>query len=168
MKRGYSLVEMIIYVALLALFLGVIVSVLLGVGRSLNYVQATIDSQQSAITALDRVVREIQNAQSVNTGTSVFNTSPGTLTLTTTNDADDAITRSMYINNGVVRMKENSVDVGALTSSNVVVSQLEFNFIDGVVSDAVRVTMTVDAGKSSSARSDTYYATAIVRGSIKQ
>jgi len=165
-NKGYTLVEMVIYLALLALFLGVIVMVLLGVGQSLTYVQTTLDIQKSAITSVDRIIREVQQATSIDSGNSVFNTSPGTLSLTTKDDSGNTVTRTIYLDDGRVHMKENGIDMGALTTSDVTVTALTFQYINVVASKAVKVEMTIQGGTGANALSENFYTTAVVRSSI--
>ncbi|KKU25887.1 MAG: hypothetical protein UX39_C0016G0008 [Candidatus Magasanikbacteria bacterium GW2011_GWA2_46_17] len=162
---GFSLVEMIIYVGLLAIILVAMMNMLFGMSRAYGYLKFSRHIQSSAVTALDRMVRDIRNAQSVNTAESTLGTSPGVLTINTTTATSSSQKLQFYILNGTLRVKRDGGDLGPLTLSDVSVSNLVFRQINTGISQAVKIEMTLSAGTGPTARSVNFYNTAVLRDS---
>ncbi len=158
---GFSLVEMIIYVGLLALVLVSLVNMLLGMARAYSYLKLSRHIQSSAVVALDRVIRDIRNAQSVNMPQSVLGASPGVLTLNTTTATSSSQTLQFYVSSGALRVKQDGGDLGPLTLSDVTVSNLIFRQMNTGISQAVKIELTLTAGTHTA----NFYATAVLRDS---
>ncbi|GEM_PF-216145 len=162
---GFSLVEAIIYIGLLILILVAVVNMILLMGRSYTYLKLSRHIQTSAVTALDRMVRDIRNAQSVDVGQSTLGTSPGILTLNTTTSTGTPQTLQFYVSGGTLRLKQNGGDVGPLTLPDVTVGGLIFRRITTGISQAVKIDLTLQTGVGSSVHSANFYGTAILRDS---
>ncbi len=164
-KKGFSLVETIIYIGLLVLVLVAIMNMTLSMARAYGYFKLSRHVQTSAINALDRMVRDIRNAQSVNVGQSTLGTSPGVLTLITTSATGTAQTLQFYVATSTLRVKQDGGDVGPLTLSDVSVSSLIFRQISTGISQAVKIELTLSTGSGSTTRTANFYDTAILRDS---
>lgn len=164
-SSGFSLVEAIIYAGLLSLILVSTVSMLLGMSRAYLYLNFSRHIQTSAITAVDRIVRDIRNAQTVNVAQSTLGTSPGVLTLDTTTATSSPQTIQFFVSNGVLRVKQDGGDLGPLTVSDVTVQNLVFRQMNTGISEAIKIELTLTAGTGPTARSVNFYATAILRDS---
>lgn len=164
-SRGFSLVEAIVYIGLLVLVLAAIISMLLIMGRSYNYLKSSRHIQTSAVTVLDRIIRDVRNAQSISVGQSTLGTTPGILTLNTTTVSGAPQTIQFYVSGGVVRVKQDGVDVGPLTLPDVNLGSLIFRQITTGISSAVKIELTLETGAGPSARSANFYGTAILRDS---
>lgn len=159
--RGYSLLEMIIYIAILALLLVVIISLTISITVSARGIKASKLVENSGIFALERIVRETRLASTVN-GTSVFGTNPGTLSLTT---GTTTRTVDFYVSSGQIYVRENGVVQGALTEASTTVTNLTFNLITSSSSQAVKTTITIQSGSGSTLKQKSFYATTILRES---
>lgn len=155
-SRGFTLVEMIVYVAILALVSAVSVQLIF----SLNDMIAKYRAQQlvfrSATTALERVLYDVRDAESVS---SYSYTSPGSLTLSGGSD-----TMAYGTVSDVLRVTQGGVDLGPLTEDGVVVGELRF-YAYSDVTDMVRVKMTLSATVGKSTVTRTFYAGGVLRGS---
>ncbi len=163
-RAGFSLVEAIIYIALLVAIVTLAIATTVGMVRTQRSVRSHVLLQESAVTSLDRMVREIHDAISVDP-TSTLGSNPGRLLLNSADSSNNARTVEFYVNNGRLSMRENGAAVGALTSTNVTVSNLIFRFIDTTKSDAVKIEMTLIAGTSTEQKIESFYTTAILRSS---
>jgi hypothetical protein len=163
--RGLTLVEAIIYVAITALLLVAIVDMSLVFGGSQSRLATARIMNRSAHTALERMTYEIARASSVDIGASALAVDPGVLALNTTNDADDPIVDTFYLSDGALVIEEDGTVTGSLTESGVRVVSLIFERITTSGSEAVRVTMTLEAGTGSLTRTNTFYTTVILRNS---
>ena len=164
-RQGFSLIEAIIYVGLAILVMVAVVNMLLLLSRAYGQLKSSRHMQTSAITALDRVIRDIRNAQSIDVGQSTLGASPGVLTLNSTNLSGTAEVFQFYILNGALRVKKDTVDLGPLTLPDVTVSNLIFRQISTGISQAVKIEITLGTGAGQSARSANFYGTAILRDS---
>ena len=147
MKKGFSLVEMIVYVALLAVIFIVVVNSLMAIMSSYNSIKSAKDIENSAMLGLDRMERDIKNATSI-TAIST-STDPNSITL------DTGV--QFYVATGTLSVNENGVYSGPLSVSGVTVTSLLFYPITTANSKAVRIQMTIN-GKN-------FYDTAVMRGS---
>ena len=76
-KSGFTLVEMIIYVAFFAILSVLATEALMVVMKSFYTLRLTQNINQSATTALERMSREVRNAYDIYTVGCPFNTNPG-------------------------------------------------------------------------------------------
>lgn len=156
-NQGFTLIEMVIYVATLAIVAGVILVFLfqaLGVNETSRRTREAVDN---AKRALDVIAQEIRHASSVYTPTSIFGTNPGQLSLETVRDlpADEVATYvDFYIDNQRLYIKRESQSNFLVTSEKVRVTNLTFTNLSGTAyNPSVRVQITVeyDAAVSGSA-----------------
>ncbi|MCR4311065.1 MAG: hypothetical protein NUV54_00630 [Candidatus Taylorbacteria bacterium] len=164
-QKGFSLVETVIYLGLLVLIMISIVSMIIGMSRAYSFLKQSVRIQSSAVTSLDKMIREMRNAKSVDLANSTLDTSPGVLTLNTTTDAGADQTIQFYAQNGVLRIKKDEVDQGPLSLTGVTFSSLLFRHITTGISEAVKIELVLSAGQGSSERSAPFYGTAILRDS---
>jgi hypothetical protein len=133
--------------------------------RNLQSAEAINESAQSA---LERIVRDSRGATSIDTLKSSLGTSPGDLYLNTL-DQDGATTSVEYFVTGQsIHIKEAGVDIGQITASNVRVTNLVFHRIAATSSVAVKIEMTLESGTSTHYLSKNFYSTAVLRGSYPQ
>lgn len=163
--KGFSLVEMLFYIALLSLALLAVTETLILVTRSYGNLRSVQRIEQEAGVSLERMVREIRDAQSVNGASSVFDSHPGKLLLNTTNASGATRTVEFFLDNGKLSLKENGVVLGALTSAKTGVTNLIFRTITTARSQAVKIEMTLQSGNGSALRTEHFYATAVLRDS---
>jgi type II secretory pathway pseudopilin PulG len=165
-KKGFTLIEMLLYIAILVFLLIVIINLLFNIVRSQKNFASSRSIENSSGFALERLAREIKEADSVNTGSSVFNSSPGTLTLNSTDINGTARTVQFYISSSTLHIKENGVDKGPLTQSDTRITNLVFYNLVTTNSKAIKTNFTIESGTSSSYRTDSFYLTAVLRGSL--
>lgn len=165
--RGFTLVEMIIYIALFALISILAVDATIMVMRSFYALRITQNISQSATTALERMSREIRNSYDIDTTNSTFGTSPGRLTLKTKDDFGALTTVEFYVDAGnQVNMKVGGVDKGKLMAKTVTLTNLVFRSITTANSKVVKVEMTLQDSRSTLVKTVKYYDTIVLRGSI--
>ncbi len=159
------MLEILIYTVILIILMMVVVNVIISMERTYRALSSQTALQSSALTALERMTREIRDSSSVDMGVSVLGSSPGVLQLNTTDDAGAAMTIQFFVSNQTVRIKENGVDSGPLTASTVRVTNLMFRKITTAQSQAVKIDLTLESGTSTSYRQQKFYSTVVLRGS---
>lgn len=164
-RNGFTLIEAVIYVAILAVAFTIVVGSLIRMTSAYGRLRDAQNIQNAAITALDRMTRELRDAESIVLASSSFGSHPGRLTLQTTDASSTPRTVEFYMDGNVLKMKENGVDQGPIMRPNVVLSSLIFRHATTTVSDAVKVELTFVAGTSTSVRTENFYTTVILRNS---
>ncbi|MDP3874949.1 MAG: type II secretion system protein [bacterium] len=162
-RRGFSLVEMLIYISILVLMLAVIMNIVVSVVRSGRIINALRNVENSATVSLERLVREVRQAESVDIGLSFLDSSPGKLVLVGTDSSGNPRTVEFYLSSGRLLFKENGADIGALTQADAWVSSLVFRRFFGPNSEGIKTEMTIESGTSTHYRSEKFYSSAILR-----
>lgn len=160
--RGFSLVEVLVYIAVLVLVsvAGVLTYLSLDTMLVRNATERTVS--HAAQVALERISREIRSATAVNTTLSTLGTSPGELTLTT----GGATTNFAVVGDSLILTVDGS-EVGPLTGNSVVVEEFTAHLYVGTTTDLVRVSLTLSAETKAASTTRTYYTSAVLRGSYE-
>lgn len=166
-KKGFSLVEMIIYIAFFAVLSLVAMQATLIIMKSFYVIRLTQTVNQSATVALERMSREIRNAYDVDDVASTFNTSPGRLTLRTEDASGMNTTIEFFVSGNQLRLREGGVDRGTLLAKNVTVTNLVFRNIMTMNSRAIKIEMTLHNARAGDTRDLILYDTIVLRGAIR-
>lgn len=164
-KSGFTLVEMIIYIAFFAVLSVLATEALMVVMKSFYTLRLTQNINQSATTALERMSREVRNAYDIDTVGSTFNTNPGYLTLRTKDASGANTTVEFYVNENQIKMKEGGVDKGSLVSKSTTVTNLVFRQITTTNSKAIKIEMSLHDAHGLLTRDAVFYDTIVLRGS---
>lgn len=158
-RSGYTLMEAVVYIAVLAVFSVIAVNAIIIILGSFRHLRAERTVNTAAGVAFERMVRDTRTAESVTTLQSTFDTNPGRLTLVN----PDTGTTEFYIENGALKVKESGVYAGTLTASTTVVDNLVFRFINHGTVQGVRMELTLHDIRESTA-SRQFADTAVLRG----
>jgi len=162
---GFTLIEMIVYVAILSAVFILVVNTILIVSRSYSAIKVTSDINSSASISLERLIREIRLASGVDTIQSNLGTHPGRLFLNTVDSLGAPMTLDFYIENNLLKLKKNGVLSGTLVRDNIQVTNLIFRHIELGVSEAVKIEMRIQGTEGKSTKTEDFYGTAVLRGS---
>lgn len=158
--KGFSLIEMIVYVSILSVIFVIVVNTLLIVSRSYSSIKISLDINNSATVSVERMIREIRKANSVNLAQSTLDSNPGRLVLNTTDDAGLPLIVDFYLEDDTLKLKEGGVFSGDLTDG-VDVTNLVFRSISNGTSEAIKIEMELSNGS----KNKIFYNTAVLRGS---
>lgn len=157
-KKGFTLIEMLIYVSIMSMMILVIGAFIPKVVVSNLYLQAKGQALDNARIALNTIEYEVKNASDIYAPTSVFGESPGQLSLESLKNlpADETNTFiDFYVDDERLFMKKEGRDPLLLTAEKVKVSNLEFTNLNiGTSYPAVRVSLTVFYSSSSATVQD--------------
>jgi competence protein ComGC len=162
LKSGYSLVEMVIYVAIISVISIVIVNMLLSFSQSYRNLTVLRLIEHSGTDSFERMVRDISAANSVDTGNSIFNSNPGVLTLVASYGGNSTTTK-FYVQNGILKVDVNGSYFGPLTVSNTSISNLVFTLLDSGISNAIKIDMTLVATSGPVTKTKTYHSTILLK-----
>jgi len=132
MKKGFTLVEILVYVCVLTILIGSVYSLFLWVIRSATKAKVMRETLNNARRAMEIMTAEIREAKSVYTPTSAFSTSTGQLSLETKKylpEGEETTYLDFYLCQKHLCLKKEGEDPIPLTSDNVEVEKLEFNQI---------------------------------------
>lgn len=154
------------YSALLTLLLGIVVYVINIIFTTNTVIKATRRVENSAVASMDRIIREIRGATSVNAGDSAFGVDSGRLSLIIPTESG---TRSVefYLNNQKIYVEEDDVVIGPLTLSDTRTTSLKFYLIASTTPTAIKFEMTIVGPTSTPTVSEKFYGTAVMRGSYQ-
>lgn len=164
-RSGFTLIETIFYIVLFTVLFAVIVQTLLTISGTHQEISAIKQINNGATVALERVTREIRDADHVLTGQSDLGTATGTIALAMDGSADT--TRTVRLtDNGTLELLTNGTLEGPLTASAARVSEFRLHHLqNSTTSEAVRVTLGMRASTSDETRTATFRTTAILRDS---
>ncbi|HEU0080557.1 MAG TPA: prepilin-type N-terminal cleavage/methylation domain-containing protein [Candidatus Paceibacterota bacterium] len=162
---GFSLAELIVYVALVAILLGVIVSTALSMGAVYRRSRTYLDINSAAVTAFSRFSRDIRRASAIDLNDSVLAATPGRLTLLMKRSDDTNDSVSYYVSDSKVKVDENGAYAGDVTQGDVAVFNLTFRKFASASSTAIRIEMTMAPAASTSVPALNFYGTYVLRGS---
>ncbi len=164
-KHGFSLVEMLFYIALFSISLIAVMQTLSVMVLSYGAFRASQHIQQDAAFSMERLIREIRDARSIADSESVFLQSPGRLFLNSTTVSGAVRSVEVYLEDGRLSLREDGAITGFLTSDTTTISNLVFRKITTPRSLGVKIEMRIEAGSGASGRSEDFYSTAVLRDS---
>ncbi len=160
--RGFSLVEMLVYLALLILISVVAVSSLLSLTDTLTAYRAEKQLTSQTRGMFERIVADMRNATAVNIITSTLDTSPGTLVLEYPSE-----TITYTLSGGSVTVARDSEAPSPLNTGGVTVTALTFTRYDMATTELVRVTLSATSVLGDATVSETFTTSAVLRGSYE-
>lgn len=123
-RSGFTLIETSIYGLLLSGMILVSILFSLSISDGNQKARAYQEVQQNARMAMNRMIGEIEAANDLNAGSSVFGTSPGTLSLVNDNSSKNPTVFTVV--NSALRIQQGAGAVIPLTSDDVQVTNLIF------------------------------------------
>ncbi len=164
-RRGFSLIELVVYAALVAVVGGLVINLMIPMYRA--GVEARISRQINASGALmmERILRETKDADAILVASSTFGVNPSTLVLSTSNASTTGGTMKFALSGVVGRLTFGDLSYQALTSAQTKVTDLTFWRVASSTSEGVRVKITIVDTATSSTRARTFYGSAVLRGS---
>lgn len=162
---GFSLIEIVLYVSLFSVVSAISMNALLQTIKSFNNLRVSRNINDSSVSVMERLTRDIKSATTINLAQSTFGTSPGRLTLNTVNASGTPMTVEYYVASSSLRIKENGVDVGSLVSARTQVSALVFYYINTGTTVGVKIELHLTSSRASVNDIDHFYDTSILRGS---
>lgn len=163
-KKGFTLIEMVVYAAVLGVLSVVAINATLTMTQAYASLRASRDLNASATTVLERMAREIRGATGID-ATSVLGVNPSDLVLNTKDAGGAATTIEFYVQNGLINIKEGGVAKGSLMTSSTQVGNFVVRTMNGTNSKAVKIDLTMTATRGTKSKTRNFYDTVVLRGS---
>ena len=152
-KSGYSLLETLIYMALIGVMLAISSSAIISTYRTFNLLRVDRKISINGDAVLEMIIRDTRSS-----ATATTNQGSNTLTI-------GAIT---YAVSGSQMTRQDGVSAAqAITGTDVRVTSLNFYKDTSPNSDIISVRMTIESGQGQYVKSKQYYGSAVLRGSYK-
>ena len=136
-QSGYSLLELVVYIALFIVISIVIINSLITVMKTYSTANGYRRLQSNGELVMERVVREIRQASAVGSST-VYTSNPGILVVQGVDDIGAARTVTFSVVNNAVQINDNGA-TGALSSNEVTTTSLIFKHITTTVGEGIKV-----------------------------
>ncbi|MFA5651769.1 MAG: prepilin-type N-terminal cleavage/methylation domain-containing protein [Candidatus Paceibacterota bacterium] len=159
---GFTLVEMMIYVALMTIITLVVVQSLIVVLKSNRTSFAEINLRNAGYSAMESMLREIYASDSITTASGILQMNQGTNIVKFATSTLSSASTTLYFYEGVGTPVPT---IGPLTSKSVLVKSLTFTKISTGKSYAVKIQMGLETTVNGITKSETFQSTAILRGS---
>jgi len=163
-KNGYSVVEILVYLAIFAALSILVINSFIVVLGSFSATRTNRDLLESGSTAMERISREIRQAESIDVVNSVFNSSPGALQLNSTNSDGTPTIIEFRIVNGALNLYQDDVLMGSLLGQNISATSLVFRRITTTNGEAVKIELTLQDTVGKLNKLENFYNTIILRG----
>ena len=161
--RGFSIIEIVVYIAVLSVISVTAVETIIVMNTSLIQIRTTRTLSNAASGTIERMARTIRDSKFVNVSSSIFDTSPGVLSLTGSGSSP-ATYRFSVSRGGLLLDTGGSQTV--LTPPGVVVTNLVFRLIaNSSVSQAIKIEFTIAASNGHATTTQNFYDTVLLRNS---
>jgi type II secretory pathway pseudopilin PulG len=158
-RNGFTLIETILYSAIIAVASIYIIGSILILTKIFGDIRLRSSINISARTAMERMIREIRSAESIDTA-SIFGSHPGYLKLNTLDNLGNPTSIEFFLGGTSLMVKEGTSQPESLTASNINVLNLVFRQISvATTTKAVKIELEISLEK--------FYDTAILRKSYK-
>ncbi len=125
-KKGFTLIETLIYVAIIGGIVGTFISFSLNISNARNKTYSQEEVQANTRMAMDLITQKIQSASSINIVSSTFGVNPGVLYLTMASSTLNPTIINLSKIYGQLQIKEGNVSTTAITTNRVQVANLVF------------------------------------------
>ncbi len=163
-NKGYSLIEMIVYLAIFTSVSVLVINSFITVLGSFSTTRTNRDLLESGAVVIERITREIRQAESIDTINSVFNSSPGALQLNSIDSGGSQMTIKFSVTNGAINLYEGGTLVGNLLGQNITATSLVFRRITTTNGEGVKIELTLQDNISKNLQTANFYNTIILRG----
>lgn len=165
-KNGFSIVEVIIYLAIFTAISILVINSFIVILSSFNTTNMNRKILESGTVVMERISREIRQAKNIDIANSFLDINPGVLQLNSTDNEGSPITiKFKREDNGELNLYKNDNLEGNLLGNNLSVTSLIFSRIAMTQSEAVRIRMTLEYSEGNNTKTENFYNTIILRDS---
>ncbi|MDP3093899.1 MAG: type II secretion system protein [bacterium] len=146
-KKGFTLLEMVVYIAVLAVIIGAVSSLFLWAFRSQRKARAIQEVADNGRVAMGAILQEIREAKKAYLPTSVFDSDSGQLSLETAKYLPAGETTAFvdfYLCQSRLCLKKEGEDPLAVTSGKVRVKKLRFTRLVTNQKDSFEIDLEID------------------------
>lgn len=157
LKRGFSIVEIIIYLAIFTTISILVINSFIVVLSSFSSIRMNHNLLNSGSMAMERISREVRQAKNID----LFNTTNEVLQLNSTDASGNVAIIKFAKVGGALNIYKNDIIVGNLLSSGITLNSISFDRISTAKSEGVKIKITI---KNSKNKTENFYDTVMLRG----
>ena len=166
-NTGFSLIEIIIYFALLGIISTLVIGNILSLFKNYSTVRANQEIEYNAVAILDKLTRDVHDAAFVNTPDSSFSVAEGAISLNIASSTNETASNTVkfYLAGNKVKYMKDGVLLGNLSTNNVSVQNFKIYYISASSSEAIKVELNLEVTPhlNSTAISKNFYTTIQLR-----
>ncbi len=125
-KRGFTLIETLIYVAIIGMVVASFVVFVMSISDLRNKAYVISEVQANCRTTLDIISQKIRAATGINTVLSTFESDPGVLSLSMADSAKNPTVINLDQDDGILQITEGIAGPIAITSDEIRITNLVF------------------------------------------
>lgn len=160
-NKGYSLIEMVFYTSIFAILTIAIINSLVTMTKTFREASVQTDLKQGS-SIMERMSREIRKAYNI---AAISSTS---LTLNSRDEGGASQTIAFALSGTNIEFSKNSLVVGNLNTSKVLVTSLSFTQITTTRGKAVKIDLSVQSNQDSASRTKNFNNTVVLRGDYEE
>lgn len=165
MKRGFTLVEVLIYSAVGTALLIVMSVSIVSLQRSFQMIQTDFVVNQSVSSVFETLSREIRGATSVDTVNSVLGRDVGVLSLNKIDRSGQNNKSNFILSDGILYYQKGSEERVALNRKEAPITRFTLNALTSPHSYAVKIDLAILHFKDKATTTENFSTTYILRGS---
>lgn len=163
--KGFTLVEMIVYAAVLGIIAVLSINSMLAMTRAFTDLRVSRDLNSSATALFERITRDIRGAYDIDAAQSTFGVHPGRLMLDTKDSSGaNNTTIEYYVTGNRVNIREGGVDQGSIMTTGTSVTSFVVRQLTSTNTKAVKVEATISATRANITKTRNFYTTVVLRG----
>ena len=143
-KKGTSLIEIMLYVAIVGMLIATFINFSLYIHRAHNKSFTVNEVHANVRVALDLISQRLRAAKSVNVDNSIFDSNPGALSLEMNNPVINPTVFNLDEDSGTLHMTEGVGLSMAITDEYVEIANLVFSYLEERNIESVSMDMTVN------------------------
>lgn len=164
-QKGFSLIELLVYISSLIIVLMIVINSLLLMSNSYASLKITQKINQTATGILNRIVLDTRWSKGLGGTGSIFNVDAGSLSLNVLDDNGDSTEVTFYLDGTDLKMKEGLSDPVVLNLPDVKVDKFFLNFVDTGISKLVKIELELSAERKGKIKTETFYDSVVMRES---
>ncbi len=161
-KKGFSLIETIIYLAVFSMISLFVINSLLAVMSTFRITRTNRNLLEAGINSMERISREIRQSSSIDLANS--NLGAGVLQLNSTDQAGVPIVIKFSKESLALNIYEGNILSGNLLGNDMFLENLIFRRINTLQSEAIKIEMSLMDINSKSSKIVNFYNTIILKG----
>lgn len=160
--KGFTLVEMIVYAAVLGIIAVLSINSMLAMTRAFTDLRVSRDLNSSATALFERLTRDVRGAYDIDAAQSTLGVHPGRLMLKGSSGVNTTI--EYYVTGNRVNIREGGVDQGSIMTAGTTVSSFIVRELVNTNTKAIKVEATISATRGNITKTRNFYTTVVLRG----
>ena len=148
-KKGFSLVETLIYIGLMSVLLGSLFYLINSASVTYLSLKSSRDIERSAINIMESIDTQANLSSKIDITNTSFDNATGSISLLSFDSLGNSTSTKIYLFNNQVMLSQNKVVLGPLGLSDVRVTSLIVRNLSTSTTDAFKVELTLDNATSS-------------------